>query len=185
MARRRRYEDRPKPEMIWTPCHGGFQVASGAKSPTSIKLCDLSPPDTELQWTHERTRGDLIFKMSASPAQPPLGWVSGIVLPDIVYGSDDGGTRYDSDNNSGRIPPKVGDTDGTDDFPVAVSFCAPPGVNQFIQQLDIKSRRKVGKDQLINVFLEIVDAVTGSQTTFGALTISYLLRTLWRRRNES
>ena len=82
------------------------------------------------------------------------------------------------------MPPLLGDHDGSDDFLLSSNFCAPPGVTQFVRPIDAKARPKGDKHKMIKVILEIVNAVTGSQTTFGGLTISYVLRTLWRRRTE-
>ena len=142
MPRRRSHERRRPPELIWTPTHGGFTISSGEKSPICIKVTDLVTPDTSLDWTHERTRGDIIMKMSAAPANPPLGWVSGLVLPDVVYGNHETGTLYGNGHNSDRMPPLVGDHDGSDDFPLATSFCAPPGVTQFVRPIDDKAHRR-------------------------------------------
>lgn len=175
--RKRAYKRR---DNIWLPSNA-FVSYTAAKTPSVVKLLDI--PLTELEnesgWTLKRQRAEVINDFAGSPPRSGvIGNIFGLILPDIMYGNDASGTIYDSDSNSSRVPPVPTDAEGTDDFPIIKPLCLIPTGNPTIFSYDSKGQRRIQKDELLTIFMQLLTQTAG--TTLAG-TVAIIMRTLFSR----
>lgn len=172
----RRYQRR-EVDYQWFPLDAQFAV-TGTASGDVIKVGDITLPDINLEWTLERVRGEFVYDLKTTPSAPVIGYLYGLIFPDVVYGSDDAGTKYNSTTNSDRIPPLPSDHEGSDDFPLVTPLCIVPGNPAAVFGIDSKARRRMDSEHLLTLFLH----QKSSDTTLGDVNIAMVSRTLFRKR---
>lgn len=170
---KRSYRRTERKPLIWEPCTISANLnpqsdgTPGQLAPkTTYKLCDISlsnNADTEV--ILERIRGSLFWEAEGSTGASLQGVFFGIILPDIVAGNVEPGHELQN------FPTPV-DPEGTEDFPLVLDACAPVGggvTTSTPVNVDVKSKRKMGKDELLTLAIHIVDLFsTGSAKNYKA-----------------
>lgn len=125
--------------------------------------------------TLERIRGYLTWYIQGQQVSGFIeAVVFGIVLPDIVQGNVQPGKPLPN-------CPSPGDIDGTDDFPLILPACMPVGTTPSNTNaplmVDSKARRKMDKDKLLTIAIEVLGLVGSPK-----ITVLGILRALQRIR---
>lgn len=183
MPRRRSYRrpyQRREVDYQWVPSVVGFSLSNaGLKDKDVIKFTDIALPDRSVEWTLERVRGEFAIDLGSSPSKPLVGYIFGLIFPDVVYGNDEPGTIYNGTTNATRIPPLPTDNEGSDDFPVCQPLCIVPTSSAVVFTLDSKARRRMDSEHLLSIFM-LMHTESGSVNSMEAAAVA---RTLFRKRS--
>lgn len=174
--RRRSYQRRERKPVIWTPCPIVTPINPDSATPpkpqnvvkgTTYKVCDVSiDPNAETEVVLERIRGTIFWEATASSGTSIQATIFGIILPKIVAGKTAVGKEL------GDFPHPM-KADGVDDFPLVMDACAPQGggiTSSSPIPVDVKSKRRMGKDELLTLAIHIGDIfTTGVNPTYKAV----------------
>lgn len=145
------------------------------------KIADLQCPDTDFETTFERIRGQLQTLIFGSQGANAV--LYGLVHKNPNWHADDAGKHYQGSASNDEPPDPFLD-DKSQDFPIIIDACAPTGTSSSVSvgpniAVDIKSRRKVEKDDYITLFLKILGVFATPNANDNIRLIS-ALRTLWK-----
>lgn len=188
---RRSYRRTERKPLIWEPCQINAPLNrendTTKPAPRAVavgdiyKICDISlsnNADTEV--ILERIRGGLWWFSSTqnNPASGLNAIFYGIILPDIVAGNFLPGANLKGQMLDHGFPTPA-DPQGTDDFPLVMDACAP-AANAFTAQnplvVDVKSKRKMGKDELLTIAIQVLEVLPSTRNYIA--TIKGFVRTL-------
>lgn len=173
MPYRRRYRRsyrREQKSMLWMPCPLDTVLNPTSANPPQpqnlsagvvYKICDVDLAfNTDQESVIERIRGNIFWQASAPSGTSIDATIFGVILPDIVAGNIPEGAA---------IPnfPHPYDREGTDDFPLVLEACAPVGggiTSSTPIPVDVKAKRKLGKDELFTLAILIGDIFTSGTT---------------------
>lgn len=190
MAYQRRRSERNRPNMVWCPSkiekpgttEGEPLVLGSSQTPINpnqsylLTTFPLGIAD-EVNAVLERVRGQI--RWQSVNTDPLEGVIYSIVLPKHMLLKSDLSGPIEPGTLMDAAFPRPSYSDGTDDFPLIENACMPSGSSTVSQPvpIDSKAKRKIGKDDVLGVFCEIV-GILNTSAIGKTIKVTGLLRAL-------